>query len=82
MFIKLGRVALNGNRLKRIIGTHGHRKKNQILGAVLMFSMSMGTDYSFEPIFIETHAPQFIGHNKFFLGSVFSFYFQLKTCTL
>ena len=49
---------------------------------ILMFSMSMGTDYSFELIFIKTYAPQFIGHNKFFLGSVFSFYFQLKTCTL
>ena len=30
----------------------------------------MGADYSFEFISIETYAPQFIGHNKFFLGSV------------
>ena len=30
----------------------------------------MGADYSFEPISIETYVPQFIGHNKFFLGSV------------
>ena len=30
----------------------------------------MGADYSFELISIETYAPQFIGHNKFFLGSV------------
>ena len=30
----------------------------------------MGADYSFELIFIETYAPQFIGHNKIFLGSV------------
>ena len=27
----------------------------------------MGADYSFEPISIETYAPQFIGHNKVFL---------------
>ena len=32
--------------------------------------MAMGADYSFELIFIETYAPQFIGHNNFFLGSV------------
>ena len=32
--------------------------------------MAMGADYSFELIFIETYAPQFIGHNIFFLGSV------------
>ena len=30
----------------------------------------MGTDYSFELISIETYAPQFIGHNRLFLGSV------------
>ena len=33
--------------------------------------MAMGADYSFELISIETYAPQFIGHNKLFLGSVF-----------
>ena len=32
--------------------------------------MAMGADYSFELIFIETYAPQFIGHNELFLGSV------------
>ena len=32
--------------------------------------MAMGADYSFELISIETYAPQFIGHNNFFLGSV------------
>ena len=32
----------------------------------------MGADYSFELIFIETYAPQFIEHNKFFLGIVFT----------
>ena len=32
--------------------------------------MAMSADYSFEYIFIETYAPQFIGHNNFFLGSV------------
>ena len=37
---------------------------------ILIFSIAMGADYSFELISIETYAPQFIGHNKFFLGSV------------
>ena len=32
--------------------------------------MAMGADYSFELISIETYAPQFIGDNKIFLGSV------------
>ena len=32
--------------------------------------MTTGADYSFEVISIETYAPQFIGHNKLFLGSV------------
>ena len=30
----------------------------------------MGADYSLELISIETYAPQFIGLNKFFLGSM------------
>ena len=30
----------------------------------------MGPDYSFELTSIETYVPQFIGYNKFFLGSV------------
>ena len=34
------------------------------------FSIAMGADYSFELISIETYAPQFIGYNKSFLGSV------------
>ena len=34
--------------------------------------MTMGADYSFELISIETYAPQFIGHNEIFLGSVYS----------
>ena len=37
---------------------------------ILIFSMAMHADYSFELISIETYAPKFIGHNKFFLGSV------------
>ena len=37
---------------------------------ILIFSIAMGADYSFELISIETYAPQFIGHNIFFLGSV------------
>ena len=37
---------------------------------ILIFSIAMGADYSFELISIETYAPQFIGHNKIFLGSV------------
>ena len=32
--------------------------------------MAVCADYSFELISIETYAPQFIGHNKLFLGSV------------
>ena len=32
--------------------------------------MTMGAYNLFELIFIETYAPQFIGHNIFFLGSV------------
>ena len=30
----------------------------------------LGVDYSIELIFIETYAPQLIGHNKIFLASV------------
>ena len=30
----------------------------------------MGANHSIELIFIETYAPQFIEHNKIFLGSV------------
>ena len=37
---------------------------------ILIFSIAMSADYSFELISIETDAPQFIGHNKIFLGSV------------
>ena len=40
---------------------------------ILIFSMAMGADYLFEGICIETYAPQFIGHNKLFLGSVKGF---------
>ena len=36
--------------------------------------MAMAADYSFELISIETYVPQFIGHNKLFLGSVHSEY--------
>ena len=32
--------------------------------------MAMGADYSFELTSIENYAPQFIGLNKLFLGSV------------
>ena len=35
--------------------------------------MVMGANYSFELISIETYAPQFIEHNKFFLGRVYDF---------
>ena len=37
---------------------------------IWLFSIAMGSDYSFELISIETYALQFIGHNNFFLGSV------------
>ena len=36
----------------------------------LIFSMTMDADYSFQLYSIETYAPQFIGHNTFFLGTV------------
>jgi len=31
---------------------------------ILIFSMAMGADYTFELISIETYKPQFNGHNK------------------
>ena len=37
---------------------------------ILIFSIFMGAKYSIELISIETYAPQFIGHNTFFLDSV------------
>ena len=37
---------------------------------ILIFSIPMGVDYSSELNSIETYAPQFIGHNNVFLGSV------------
>ena len=37
---------------------------------ILIFSIAMGADYSFQLISIETYAPQYNGHNKLFLGSV------------
>ena len=37
---------------------------------ILTFSNAMGADYSIELISIETYAPQFIVHNRIFLGSV------------
>ena len=43
-----------------------------------IYSMAMGADYSFELISIENYAPQFIGHNKLLLGSVY----ELLTYTL
>ena len=47
---------------------------------ILIFSIAMGADYSFELISTETYAPQFIGHNKIFLASV-SYYFEIPTYT-
>jgi hypothetical protein len=38
--------------------------------SMLIFSTTMGADYSFELIFIETHVPQFIGHINFSLASM------------
>jgi hypothetical protein len=31
---------------------------------ILIFSIAMGADYSFELISIKTYTPKFIGHNK------------------
>ena len=41
---------------------------------IFIFSIAMGVDYSFELLSIETYAPQFIGHDKIFLGSVVSLF--------
>ena len=38
---------------------------------ILIFSIAMGADYSFELNSIETYAPQFFGHNDLFLRSVY-----------
>ena len=105
MSLKLGGTGLNGNKLKCIIGIHGHWKNQNPGGRfgatsqtalpiqliwpiflvdrlnwqyclaktaprILIFSMAMGADYSFELIFNETCAPQFNGHNNSFLASV------------
>ena len=40
--------------------------------------MAMGADDSFELISIATYAPQYIWHNKFFLGSVCQTYDHLE----
>ena len=37
---------------------------------ILISSIALGADYSFELNSIETYAPQFFGHNNLFLGSV------------
>ena len=38
---------------------------------ILIFSMAMGANYSFELISIETYEPQFIEHSKLFVGRVY-----------
>ena len=43
---------------------------SKMASRIWIFSIAMGADYSFELISIETYTPQFVGHNKFFLGSV------------
>ena len=44
---------------------------------ILIFSIAMGADYSFELISIETYVPQFNGNNKLFLGSVIYRWFNV-----
>ena len=108
MSLKLGGTGLNENKLKCIIGIHGHWKNQNPGGCfgatsqtalpiqpiwpiflvdrlnrqcclagssktaprILIFSMAMDADYTFELIFNETWAPQFQWLNKSFLGSV------------
>ena len=41
---------------------------------ILIFSIAMGANYSFELNFIETYAPQFFGQNNSLLGSVITLY--------
>ena len=47
---------------------------------ILIVSIAMGADYSFELISIETYAPQFIVYNKLFLGSVSSLFIEGQGC--
>jgi hypothetical protein len=75
MHEKLEHSMDNVNKLKWIIGTHGKWKKNQNWQlqngpTILIFSIAMGADYSFELIYIVHWVLQFIGHNKIFQGSV------------
>ena len=49
---------------------------------ILIFSIAMGADYSFELNSIETYAPQFFGHNNLFLGSVNSYLMLQSTLVL
>ena len=63
------------NALPGVPGVPGVSKNqifftNKTATRILIVSIAMGTDYSFELISFETYAPQFIGHNKIFLGSV------------
>ena len=44
---------------------------------ILIFSIVIGANYSFQLISIETYAPQYNGHDKIFLGSVKNFYWQV-----
>ena len=46
----------------------------------LIDSIAMSDNYSFELISIETCAPKFIGHDKFFLGSELIHIYILKFC--
>ena len=46
---------------------------SKIAPRILIFSIAMGADYSFELIFLVHWVPQFIGHNKSFLDSVLYF---------
>ena len=49
---------------------------SKMVPRILISSIAMGADYSFELISIVHWVPQFIGHNKIFLGSVYDLYFS------
>ena len=49
---------------------------------ILIFSMAMCADYSFELISIENYTPKFNGNNKLFLDSVNSLFFIMVMAPL
>ena len=57
-------------RIKILGAVLGLPAKQHCQFSLFTLSIAMSVDYSIELISIETYAPQFIGHNEIFLGSV------------